>query len=215
MPIREIKRSAMLVAVTLMAAGPVSAFDFGNMMNPGEWFGGNDDYYDDYYGPGPGWGGYPPPYGGPGYGAPGFAGPGYGGPGFAGPGYGAPGFAGPGGPGYGAPAYGAPGAGMGAPAVTPPETGSDTESLEIEQLKRRIRELEEEKRQSAAPAGQPAYQAPAGAYGSGQSYPPPGSNYGEPGYGGQKGPGYSHPSGGQANRWYYREDAGLPPVADQ
>ena len=222
MPIKKIKHGATLVAVALLAAGPAAGFDFGNMMNPGDWFGGDDDYYDDYYGgPGPGRGGYPPPYGGPGYGGPGFGGPAYGAPGFGGPGYGAPGLAGPGpgGAGFGAPGYGAPGAGYGAPAVTPPETGSATDSLEIERLKRRIRELEEQQRQgAAAAAGQPAYEAPRTPYGSDQSYPSPGGGgYGQSGYGGQQGPGYSRPSAGQgqASRWYYREDAGLPPVTDQ
>jgi hypothetical protein len=103
--------------------------------------------------------------------------------------------------------------------VTPPETGSDTDALEIERLKRRIRELEEEKHQGAA-AGQPAYQAPAAPYGSEQGYPPPGGSYGggaygQPGSGGQEGRGYRNPAGGQANRWYYREDSNLPPAADQ
>ena len=78
-----------IVAVSLLLASSVSAFDMGKMMNPSKWMGGNNDRdrYDDYYdrrdyG-----------YGGPGYGYGGA--PGYGG--------GSPGY------GYGdAPAYGAP-----------------------------------------------------------------------------------------------------------
>jgi hypothetical protein len=71
----------LAAAGSLLLAGPVSAFDMGNMMNPSKWMGGNKDrdrYDDDYRGPGYG-------YGGPGYG--------YGGPGY---GYGAPGYSQPG-----------------------------------------------------------------------------------------------------------------------
>lgn len=63
-----------LAAITLglgalVTTGPVHAINFGDMMNPGRWFGGDRDRYDDrYYGGGPygyggpyGWGG---PYGG-------------------------------------------------------------------------------------------------------------------------------------------------------
>lgn len=70
-----------------LAGSAAQAFDFGNMMNPSRWFGGdNDRYYDRYYGGrygpygygpyGGGWGG---PYGGWGgpYGWGGY--PGYGG----------------------------------------------------------------------------------------------------------------------------------------
>ena len=63
-----------LTALTVLATGMnvARAFDFGDMMNPSDWFGGNNhdrDYYDrGYYGGyGPyGWGG---PYGG-GWGGP-------------------------------------------------------------------------------------------------------------------------------------------------
>ena len=55
--------------ITIGATGTALAVDMGNMMNPSQWFGGNnqDNYYDDRgYGPGPGYGpppgqGYPPP----------------------------------------------------------------------------------------------------------------------------------------------------------
>ena len=49
-----------MLAVTNIA----QAFDMGNMMNPGEWFDNDDDYY--RYGRG--YGGYGGPYGGYGYG---------------------------------------------------------------------------------------------------------------------------------------------------
>jgi hypothetical protein len=98
--------SAFALAVTMAAAPSVYAAGFGDMFNPGRWFGGNND--DDYY--------YDGPYGayGPGlYGAPGY-----------GP-YGAPGY----GYGYGAVPYGyAPGLtpgvapGYAAPVVVAPAT---------------------------------------------------------------------------------------------
>jgi hypothetical protein len=49
----------------LMTAGAAQAFNFGDMMNPGRWFGGDRDRYYDRYDRGYGWGG---PYGG--YGGP-------------------------------------------------------------------------------------------------------------------------------------------------
>ena len=123
-----------LVAAGLLLASTASAFDMGNMMNPSKWMGGGNkhDRYDDYYdGPGYGYGG------GPGYGS----GYGYGG---------APGYGGM--PGYGtAPAYGS------APAAAAPE--ADEQKKEIEQLKERIRKLEQGGAQTPAPAwGQPGYQ---------------------------------------------------------
>jgi hypothetical protein len=86
-------KTILLFAVLAAGVNSAQAFDFGDMMDPGEWFGGNDrDYYDrGYYGGyGPyGWGG---PYGG-GWGGPygGWGGPygGWGGPyGYGGYGYG-------------------------------------------------------------------------------------------------------------------------------
>jgi hypothetical protein len=147
-PIRTIRPAlaALGTAAVLVAVAPVAqAFNFGDMMNPGRWFGGgDDDYYDDYYdgpyGPGYGYG----PYGG-GYGAPYGLGP-YG----RGPygGYGA----GPYGPGYGSPmvppSYAAPAAS--APAAAPSSGGSDKDR-EIEALKRRIEQLESG--QQSQPAG--------------------------------------------------------------
>ncbi len=243
MQINKIRHGGMLVAMTLLVADPAFAMDFGNVMNPTKWFGGNRDRYDDdyYYDEGPGFGGYPPPYGAPGaYGAPGFGYPGYGGA----PGYGAPG--------VGAPGYGYPGVAPGVPGYTTPayaapETSSGSDALEVERLKRRIRELEDQQRQSAesaagqynyqqpmstpAPYGgaQQGYPPPAGAQ---QGYPPPGGaqqggyvtppaggygseGYGaaQPGYGGQQG--YSTTPTGQSNKWYYRDDPSLPPMNDQ
>jgi hypothetical protein len=146
------------IATALAAAGaallfqPVAqAFNFGDMMSPGKWMGGNkyddEDYYDrDYgpYGPPPGAYGYPPyraaPYGGS-YGAPGYGAP-----------YPAP---------YGAaPAWTAPAQPVApaasAPVTAPPAVAApaarDAKSQEIEALKRRIDELEA--RQAPPP---PAY----------------------------------------------------------
>ena len=134
--------NALALAVTMTAAPTLHAAGFGDMFNPGRWFGGNDydDYYDGPYGPyGPYGAG---PYGVPGYGA------------YAVPGYG-----------YGAVPYGyapgtvpgtvpgaVPGAvtGYAAPAVSAPTTSSvDAKDQEIEALKRRIDQLES--RQSAPP----------------------------------------------------------------
>ena len=113
-----------IVAVSLLLASSVSAFDIGNIMNPSKWMGGNNDRdrYDDYYdrrdyG-----------YGGPGYGYGGA--PGYGG--------GSPGYGYGGAPGYGG---GSPGYGYGdAPAYGAPKTESN--EAEIMRLKERIRQLE-------------------------------------------------------------------------
>lgn len=58
------RKSIFLFAALALGANVAHAFDFGNMMNPGEWFDNNDrDYYDrGYRGYGPyGYGG---PYGG-------------------------------------------------------------------------------------------------------------------------------------------------------
>ena len=144
---KAIKFSTAIVASGLLLAGSAHAFDMGNMMNPSKWMGGNrnSDRYDDYGGPG-GYGGGPGGYGGgPGYygGGPG----GYGG----GPGYygGEPGGYGGGPGGYGgAPGYGGgsgygstPGYG-GAPYVAP-TSGTASDAAEIEQLKARIKKLEE------------------------------------------------------------------------
>jgi hypothetical protein len=164
--------SAAIIAAGLLFAQSGLAFDFGNVMNPSKWMGGNKDRdrYDDYYDRGYGYPGGP----GYGYGAPGYAPGGYGGaPGY---GYGAPGYGSAPAPGYGgapgydvapgqpaAPAYGAA-PGYGAPA------GGDNSAEQIEQLQDRVRVLEEALRQqqtqtpAANPAWgnvQPSYSAPA------------------------------------------------------
>jgi hypothetical protein len=144
--------SALTLVVTMAAAPSLYAAGFGDMFNPGRWFGGNND--DDYYYDGP-YGGYGPgPYGVPGYGYGPYAAPGYG------YGYGAlpygyapgltPGVA----PGYSAPA-------VAAPATIAPAAGSvDAKDQEIEELKRRIEQLETARRgpppASSAPDGWPA-----------------------------------------------------------
>lgn len=147
-PIRTIRPAlaALGTAAVLITAAPVAlAFNFGDMMNPGRWFGGGDDYYDDDYydgpyGPGYGYG----PYGG-GYGPYG-GGPYGGGPYGRGP-YGA----GPYGPGFGGPmlppSYSAPAAPAPAAASSSSESKKDQE---IEALKRRIEQLESGQQ---APAG--------------------------------------------------------------
>ena len=136
---QKIKFRVFIVAVSLLLANSVYAFDMGKMMNPSKWMGGSKDKdrYDDYYdGPGYGYPGGPPGYGyggAPGYGYGGAPGYGYGGA----PGYGAaPGYGYGGAPGYGA----APGYG-GAPAYGTPGTGSN--EAEIMRLKERVRQLEE------------------------------------------------------------------------
>ena len=106
-------RNKVLATVTAVATAaltgltistPVQAKGFGDFMNPGKWFGGNNDrdYYDRYR-----YGGYG--YPGYGYGYPGY---GYGPYGYPGYGYGAPGY------GYGYGGY--PGQGGGATQAAPP-----------------------------------------------------------------------------------------------
>jgi hypothetical protein len=123
-----------------MTASAAQAIGFGDMFNPGRWFGGDDDYYDD----GP-WGPYGyGPYGAPGYGpyTP------YGGYGGYGP-YGAPAYGAPA-PGYGAPGYGAPGydpygsasSGQGSGGQSTSSQSDAAKDREIEALKRRIEQLE-------------------------------------------------------------------------
>ncbi|WP_455234640.1 hypothetical protein [Thiogranum longum] len=159
---KTIKHGGVLATMLLIVASPVPAIDFGNVMNPSRWFGGNRDYYDDDYYYGDGWG---PGYG---YGAPGY---GYGAPGY---GYGAPAYGAPA-YGYGAPAYGygVPGAGVPGYAspqyqTTAPEAPaaeSKADAQEIERLKERIRQLEQaEKQRSWTPPDQPQRYAPS--YGS-------------------------------------------------
>jgi hypothetical protein len=147
---KAIKFSTAIVASALLLASTAHAFDMGNMMNPSKWMGGNknSDRYDDYggpsgYGGGPGgYGGGPGGYGGGpgGYGGgPGGYGGGPGGYGGGPGGYGGgPGGYGGGPGGYGgAPRYG------GAPAYGAPAAGSGSDAAEIEQLKARIKKLEE------------------------------------------------------------------------
>ncbi len=130
-----LRKTTLAASAALILAAPTAqAVGFGDMFNPGRWFGGYDDdrYYDQgpygAYGPGPygppGYGGYGP-YGAPGYGAPGYGSPGYGG---QAPGYG-------GGPDYGASAPST----SSSPA---PSTSERAKDQEIEALKRRIDQLE-------------------------------------------------------------------------
>jgi len=165
-------------SVTLLMQAPVAlAFNFGDMMSPNKWMGGNknnnDDYYDDRdypaYGPPPG------AYGPSSYGAP------YG-PGGYGPApYGAPGY---GAPGYGAPGAWAPGTAPAPSQITAPPPAlpsapapstSNAKASEIDALKRRIEQLE------AKQAPPPAYASPSSSpdrgplpgQARGMGYPPP------------------------------------------
>jgi hypothetical protein len=147
--------TAVTVLAALMVYAPIShAFNFGNMMNPNRWMGGDRDRYDEGYDDYPGG-----PYGAPGFGYPygGYA-PGYGAPGYGAPGYGVPGYGAPA-PGYGAPAYpsapvAAPGA---APATTAPGS-APVDSAEVQALKRRVEELEaaQQQQRSAPPPAPPS-----------------------------------------------------------
>jgi hypothetical protein len=145
----KMKLTAVIATASVLLAGTAQAFNMGNMMNPSKWMGGNSnsDRYDDYYGGPGGYGGGPGYYGGGpgGYGGgPGYYGGGPGGYG-GGPGYygGGPGGYG-GAPGYngGAPNYGVPAAG-GIPGNSIPASGSGSDVAEIEQLKQRLKKLEE------------------------------------------------------------------------
>ena len=93
----KLKAISVAAAAAIVMTGSVitneaQAFNFGNMMNPSRWFGGNDDNWRYRRGYGPyGYGGYGP-YGYGGYGPYGYGGYGpYGGwggyPGYGGGGY--------------------------------------------------------------------------------------------------------------------------------
>ncbi|MBK1655084.1 hypothetical protein [Allochromatium vinosum] len=127
---------ALSTVAAILVYTPVSqAFNFGNMMNPNRWFGGDRDRYDDRYDD-PYWGGpyAPGPYGGYGY------------PGVYGAPYGLP---------YGVPGFGVPPAGHGTvPAQTPVpalSTQPKVDPSEVEALKRRIEELESRQQGPAQP----------------------------------------------------------------
>lgn len=123
---RHLTHYRRVTLATLLCTAPaINAFDFGNMMNPSRWFGGNDDYYYSEYGAfAPGY----TPYGLPAY------------P----PHYTAPGQA---------PLYYAPNLTVVAPPVATPaapnmtpsapiESKTDAKDQEIAALKRRIEQLE-------------------------------------------------------------------------
>jgi len=93
---------AGILGTNLAMVNVAQAFDMGDMMDPGEWFGDDDDDYYRYgYGGGPyGYGGYGGPYGYGGYGGGPWGGyGGYGGPwgGYGGGPYGYGGYGGYGG----------------------------------------------------------------------------------------------------------------------
>lgn len=150
----------VLVALGALSVDAAQAFNFGNMMNPSRWWGGdNDRRDDDYYGAPPYGYGYPAPgYAQPGYGAPGYAAPGYAQPGYVQPGYAPPAYPAQG-YGYAAPAYTAPAvsapaaAPAPAPAGTAPAKGED--EAEVARLRERVRALEAAKAAGAAGAVSP------------------------------------------------------------
>lgn len=128
------RKALVLIAVGMAMASGAQAFNFGNMMNPGRWFGGDNDRRNDNYYGAPAYGyGYPGGYTVPGYGAPGYVAPGYAAPGYAAPAYG-----------YGAPAYTAPAARTPAApaAASKPAAVVSSDEAEIARLKERIRALE-------------------------------------------------------------------------
>jgi hypothetical protein len=149
-------RIAILLAAasaTLLLQAPAAlAINFGDMMSPGRWMGGNNDYDDYYDNRGYGYGPPPGAYGVPPYGAPYGA---YGAPPYGGA-YGAP---------YGAPPTWTPPANP-APApslvTTPPPAARaapaapSAKSNEIDALKRRIEELEARKAPPAYAPSRPA-----------------------------------------------------------
>jgi hypothetical protein len=150
-----------LAAAVLLALGAVStaqAVDFGDMMNPGKWFGGNKGRDAGPYGPDmppPGYGYDAPPYGygggAPyGYGAPAYGAPGagYGAPAYGVPPAGAYGQQVPAAPGYAQPA----GPGYAQPPAAAPSPSADSEAR-IRALERRIQELESAQRGSQQPMG--------------------------------------------------------------
>ena len=159
-----------LAAAVLFALGAVStaqAVDFGDMMNPGKWFGGSKDRDIPPYGPEmppPGYGYDAPPYGfggaGPyGYGAPAYGPPAGGAPGVPGAGYGAPAYGAPPPAAYGqqmpppVPGYAQPpGPGYGQAPVAPSPSGGGSDAR-IRELERRIQELESAQRGSQPPRG--------------------------------------------------------------
>jgi hypothetical protein len=151
--------ASFTVLAALVSYAPVShAFNFGNMMNPSRWMGGDRDRYDEGYD-------YPGAYGAPGFGYPygGYA-PGYGG--YGAPGYGAPAYGAPP-PGYGAPAY--PSAPVAAPGVTTaPTPAAPVDSAEVQALKRRVEELEAAQQQQRSAPPQP----PAGDWPSAPAFRP-------------------------------------------
>jgi len=102
-----ITTGAAFSLLSLAVSIPVQAANFGDFMNPGKWFGGNNnrDYYDRSY-----------RYGYPGYGYPGYGYGGYGYPGYGYGGYGPPGY---GYGGYGPQGYQNQGGSAPAPAPAP------------------------------------------------------------------------------------------------
>ncbi|AGA34047.1 hypothetical protein TVNIR_2404 [Thioalkalivibrio nitratireducens DSM 14787] len=169
---RTFRRSGMLVLAILGMAvmAPAQAINFGDVMSPGRWFGGQDhdrDYgYGHPYGA-PGYYGHPygqpygqphgyqQPYGQPGLPMEGAAPYGYGTPPMGlpeeyrgiDPGYGYPGL-------YGDPGMGLPG------EYRDPWAADDAAQQRIRELEKRIEELERrqwEGRQPEGPAYQPVY----------------------------------------------------------
>jgi hypothetical protein len=200
----------LLMPAGLLLASAVNAFDLGGLSDPIDWYGGNRVYaplldYGGYgypglgsYGGYGGYGGYGSYGGYGGYGYPGLGGYGYGYPGYGGYGsglsdYGSPAFGGYGGYGSGYSDYGAPAHG--------PAPGE--QSAEIEELKARIKKLEQAVQQppstfsNTTPGfqGQPEHQWPVA--------PPTGTWPGNPAG--------AQPPAGQPAAPVYQPDFGTPP----
>jgi hypothetical protein len=190
----------LLVPAGLLFASAVNAFDFGGLSDPIDWYGGNRVYAPllDYGGYGyPGLGGYGGygSYGGyGGYDYPGLGGYGYGYPGYDG--YGS-GFSDYGAPGYGG--YGSRYLEYGAPAYGP---APGDQSAEIEELKERIRKLEQAVQQPSSTFSNttPGFQEQ------------PEHQWSIPNTGTWQGnPAVTQPPAGQSSAPVYRPDFGSPP----
>lgn len=167
-PTLSCSATTLTILAALMVYAPVGhAFNFGNMMNPNRWMGGDGDRYDEGYEDYPGGA-----YGAPGFGYPygGYA-PGYGAPGYGAPGYGAPVYGAPA-PGYSAPAY--PSAPLAAPGVAPAPAASTApvDSAEVQALKRRVEELEASQQQQRAAPPAATSAPPAGEWPSAPAFRP-------------------------------------------
>jgi len=151
--------AAVSITGLSLAYSPIGrAFGFGDMMNPGKWMGGGSDRYDDYYdGPyGGSWGG---PYGGGPWGSP------WGGYGSGPYGGGSYGYPGP----YGLPGYRSVAPQVGGMPATKTTPAPAASSSEINELKRRIEELESQQQPASLPPSSWGSASPPGNWGTAPS----------------------------------------------